>query len=87
MLLFSQFEIIFKISSHNVLYISWDNIVNLIGDVVPPSKSISRCSSQSSLTILGMQLKALPVKKTGYFSDKKEVQQSATALGYAAHVS
>ncbi|KAF3327247.1 UV radiation resistance-associated protein [Carex littledalei] len=55
------------------------------GDVVPPSKSISRGSSQSSLTILGMPLMALPVKKTGYFSDKKEVQQSATALGYAAH--
>lgn len=81
-----QFEIIFKISGRYVLYISWDNIVNLIGDV-PPSKSISRGSSQSSLTILGMPLMALPVKKTGYFSDKKEVQQSATALGYVAHVS
>ncbi|KAJ4771919.1 UV radiation resistance-associated [Rhynchospora pubera] len=55
------------------------------GDVVPPAKSISRSSSQSSLTILGWQLMAMPTKKTGYFSDKKEVQKTASVLGFAAH--
>lgn len=28
----------------------------------------------------------LPFKKTSFFTDKKEVQRSATALGYVAHV-
>jgi UV radiation resistance-associated gene protein len=62
-------------------------MANITGDVAPPSKSTSKASSQSSYTIMGLRLMALPAKKTGYFSDKKEVQQSATALGYAAHVS
>lgn len=37
------------------------------------------------LVILGLQLSKLSVKKTGYFSDKTEVQKSSTVLGYAAH--
>lgn len=41
--------------------------------------------NQGSLTILGLHLTMLPFKKTSFFTDKKEVQQSATALGYVAH--
>ncbi|KAJ4968534.1 hypothetical protein NE237_015235 [Protea cynaroides] len=37
------------------------------------------------LTILGLQLTALPLKKASFFSDKKGVQKYATALGYVAH--
>lgn len=42
--------------------------------------------SQRTLTISGLQLSMLPFKKTSFFTDKKEVQRSATALGYVAHV-
>lgn len=38
------------------------------------------------MTILGLALNVLPFKKMSFFSDKKEVQRSATALGYVAHV-
>ncbi|KAJ9555638.1 hypothetical protein OSB04_010252 [Centaurea solstitialis] len=38
-----------------------------------------------SLTISGLQLTVLPFKKLSFFTDKKEVQRSATALGYVAH--
>lgn len=41
--------------------------------------------SQRTLTISGLQLSMLPFKKTSFFTDKKEVQRSATALGYVAH--
>jgi hypothetical protein len=43
-------------------------------------------SQNRPLVILGLQLSKLSVKKTGYFSDKTEVQKSSTVLGYAAHV-
>ncbi|KAL6905704.1 hypothetical protein ACP4OV_003305 [Aristida adscensionis] len=42
-------------------------------------------SQNRPLAILGLQLSKLSVKKTGYFSDKTELQKSATVLGYAAH--
>ncbi|XP_008786772.2 UV radiation resistance-associated gene protein isoform X2 [Phoenix dactylifera] len=32
-----------------------------------------------------LQLTALPLKRMGFFSDKKEIQRSATVLGYVAH--
>lgn len=38
-----------------------------------------------SLTISGLHLTVLPFKKMSFFTDKKEVQSSATALGYVAH--
>lgn len=38
-----------------------------------------------SLSILGLQLTVHPLKKISIFTDKKEVQRSATALGYVAH--
>ncbi|MFS8000449.1 hypothetical protein Hanom_Chr12g01178441 [Helianthus anomalus] len=38
------------------------------------------------LTISGLHLTVLPFKKMSFFTDKKEVQSSATALGYVAHV-
>ncbi|KAJ3681024.1 hypothetical protein LUZ60_015513 [Juncus effusus] len=53
--------------------------------IITPSRNIPRGSPNSSLTILGLQLMALPVKKTGFTIDKKEIQNSATALGYVAH--
>ncbi|XVF84632.1 hypothetical protein PTKIN_Ptkin17bG0052900 [Pterospermum kingtungense] len=46
-----------------------------------PSKPIN----PGSLTILGLHLTMLPFTKMSFFTDKKEVQRSATALGYVAH--
>ncbi|KAM0941049.1 putative phosphatidylinositol 3-kinase [Dioscorea sansibarensis] len=42
-------------------------------------------SRKSSLTILGQQLTVFPMKKLSFFGDKKEIQRSATVLGYVAH--
>ncbi|GMY26799.1 UV radiation resistance-associated gene protein [Fagus crenata] len=56
-----------------------------------PSSSRSGSSTGSkpvnhgSLTILGLHLTMLPFKQMSFFTDKKEVQRSATALGYVAH--
>ncbi|KAA3485656.1 UV radiation resistance-associated protein-like isoform X4 [Gossypium australe] len=47
--------------------------------------SASKPVSQGSLTILGLNLTLLPFTKMSFFTDKKEVQRSATALGYVAH--
>lgn len=44
-----------------------------------------RSINQGSLTILGLHLTMLPFTKMSFFTDKKEVQRSATALGYVAH--
>ncbi|XP_054806783.1 vacuolar protein sorting 38 isoform X2 [Prosopis cineraria] len=41
--------------------------------------------NQGSLTILGLHLTMLSFKKMSFFTDKKEIQKSATALGYVAH--
>uniref|UniRef100_A0A7N1A429 UV radiation resistance-associated gene protein n=2 Tax=Kalanchoe fedtschenkoi TaxID=63787 RepID=A0A7N1A429_KALFE len=41
--------------------------------------------SQGVLTISGLQLNMLPFKQLSFFTDKKEVQRTATALGYVAH--
>ncbi|KAJ0742163.1 putative phosphatidylinositol 3-kinase [Helianthus annuus] len=41
--------------------------------------------ASGSLTISGIHLTVLPFKKMSFFTDKKEVQSSATALGYVAH--
>ncbi|KAE8076275.1 hypothetical protein FH972_014938 [Carpinus fangiana] len=49
------------------------------------SSSGSKPVNQGSLTILGLHLTLLPFKKMSFFSDKREVQRSATALGYVAH--
>nr|GMD63539.1 UV radiation resistance-associated gene protein-like isoform X3 [Ipomoea batatas]GMD66185.1 UV radiation resistance-associated gene protein-like isoform X3 [Ipomoea batatas]GMD68417.1 UV radiation resistance-associated gene protein-like isoform X3 [Ipomoea batatas] len=40
---------------------------------------------QGSLTISGLHLTVIPFTKKSFFTDKKEVQRSATALGYVAH--
>ncbi|KAL8117064.1 vacuolar protein sorting 38 isoform X2 [Apium graveolens] len=40
---------------------------------------------QGSLTISGLHLSLLPFTKMSFFTNKKEVQRSATALGYVAH--
>ncbi|XP_037492638.1 UV radiation resistance-associated gene protein isoform X2 [Jatropha curcas] len=45
----------------------------------------SKPVNQGSLTILGLHLSMLPFTKMSFFTDKKEVQKSATALGYVAH--
>ena len=42
--------------------------------------------NQGSLTILGLHLTMAPFTKISFFTDKKEVQRSASALGYVAHV-
>ncbi|GAB4844084.1 hypothetical protein Ancab_014048 [Ancistrocladus abbreviatus] len=41
--------------------------------------------SQGIMTISGLQLSMLPFTQMSFFPDKKQVQRSATALGYVAH--
>lgn len=41
--------------------------------------------NQGSLTIHGLHLNLLSFRKMSFFTDKKEIQRSATALGYVAH--
>ncbi|KAE9610449.1 putative phosphatidylinositol 3-kinase [Lupinus albus] len=41
--------------------------------------------NQGSLTIQGLHLTMLSFRKMSLFTDKKELQRSATALGYVAH--
>ncbi|XP_019464645.1 PREDICTED: UV radiation resistance associated protein-like isoform X1 [Lupinus angustifolius] len=41
--------------------------------------------NQGSLTIQGLHLTMLSFRKVSFFTDKKEFQRSATALGYVAH--
>lgn len=43
--------------------------------------------NQGALTIQGLHLTMLSFRKVSFFTDKKEIQRSATALGYVAHVS
>uniref|UniRef100_A0A1D1XP16 UV radiation resistance-associated gene protein n=1 Tax=Anthurium amnicola TaxID=1678845 RepID=A0A1D1XP16_9ARAE len=50
-----------------------------------PSSNLSKISQRSSFTIFGLHLSTPPLKKTSFFGDKKELQRSATALGYVAH--
>ncbi|XP_042517641.1 UV radiation resistance-associated gene protein [Macadamia integrifolia] len=45
----------------------------------------SKPLNSGPLTISGLQLTALPLKKPSFFTDKKEVQKYATAFGYIAH--
>lgn len=45
----------------------------------------SKPLDQGSLTISGLHLTVIPFTKMSFFTDKKEVQQSSTALGYVAH--
>ncbi|CAL8989599.1 unnamed protein product [Prunus brigantina] len=42
-------------------------------------------ANQGTLTILGLHLTMLPFKMMSFFTNKKEVQKSATALGYVGH--
>ncbi|KAF6151888.1 hypothetical protein GIB67_010462 [Kingdonia uniflora] len=50
------------------------------------SSARSEHTNSGPLAILGLQLTTFPLKKLGLFSGKKEIQRSATALGYVAHV-
>ncbi|KAF3456571.1 hypothetical protein FNV43_RR01225 [Rhamnella rubrinervis] len=45
----------------------------------------SKPANQGSLTILGLHLTLPSSTMMSFFTDKKEVQRSATALGYVAH--
>ncbi|KAG9139127.1 hypothetical protein Leryth_019101 [Lithospermum erythrorhizon] len=47
--------------------------------------SVSKPFDQDSLRIAGLHLTVIPFAKMSFFTDKKEVQRSATALGYVAH--
>ncbi|XP_022722216.1 UV radiation resistance-associated gene protein-like [Durio zibethinus] len=49
------------------------------------NSSVSKPINQVSLMILGLNLTMLPFTKMSFFTGKKEVQRSATALGYVAH--
>ncbi|KAH9649653.1 LEA 2 domain-containing protein [Citrus sinensis] len=50
------------------------------------NSAASKPVNPGSLTILGLHLTILPFTKMSLFTDKKEVQRSATAMGYIAHV-
>ncbi|KAH6768365.1 UV radiation resistance-associated protein [Perilla frutescens var. frutescens] len=45
----------------------------------------SKPVDQGKLTISGLHLTVIPFTKMSFFTDKKEVQRSSTALGYVAH--
>ncbi|KAK2975205.1 hypothetical protein RJ640_022097 [Escallonia rubra] len=49
------------------------------------NSSGSKHLDQGSLSISGLQFTMLPFTKMSFFTDKKEVQRFATALGYVAH--
>ncbi|XWS35145.1 hypothetical protein CRYUN_Cryun21dG0100900 [Craigia yunnanensis] len=49
------------------------------------NSSVPKPINQGSFTILGLHLIMLPSAKMSFFTDKKEAQRSATALGYVAH--
>ena len=42
--------------------------------------------NQGPVAISGVQLSMLPFTQMSFFTDKKQVQRSTTALGYIAHV-
>jgi len=50
-----------------------------------PVPNVTKSQHISPLTISGLQLTALPLKKMGLFSNKTEIQRSAAVLGYIAH--
>ncbi|CAO2817518.1 unnamed protein product [Amaranthus hypochondriacus] len=45
----------------------------------------NKSRNKGPLTILGLQLNMLPFTQITFFTDKKQVQKSTTALGYIAH--
>ncbi|ONK78317.1 uncharacterized protein A4U43_C02F17190 [Asparagus officinalis] len=47
--------------------------------------NMSKPEQVSPLTISGLQLTAIPLKKMSFFSNKMDIQRSATVLGYIAH--
>ncbi|XP_021717460.1 uncharacterized protein LOC110685271 [Chenopodium quinoa] len=46
----------------------------------------NKSRNQGILTISGVELNMLPFTQLTFFTDKKQVQRSTTALGYVAHV-
>ncbi|XP_073126197.1 vacuolar protein sorting 38 [Henckelia pumila] len=54
--------------------------------IKPGVSAGSKPVNQASLTISGLHLTMIPFTKMGFFTDKKEIQRSSTALGYVAHV-
>ncbi|XP_010694941.2 vacuolar protein sorting 38 isoform X1 [Beta vulgaris subsp. vulgaris] len=46
----------------------------------------NKSRNQGTLTISGVQLNMLPFTQMTFFTDKKQIQGSTTALGYVAHV-
>nr|GEV30205.1 hypothetical protein [Tanacetum cinerariifolium] len=63
--------------------LSQQTLNSIIVNWVP---SGSKTMDAGSLTISGLHLTVLPFKKICFFTDKKELQSSATALGYVAHL-
>ncbi|KAJ6290045.1 hypothetical protein OIU78_025877 [Salix suchowensis] len=59
--------------------------LNLSQAVVQGTMLVLNPVNQGSLTILGLNLTMAPFTKMSFFTDKKEVQRSASALGYVAH--
>ncbi|KAF7150504.1 hypothetical protein RHSIM_Rhsim02G0059000 [Rhododendron simsii] len=72
-------------SSYNCAVIGCNFSLSLSLSLSPGNSAGSKLVDQSSLTILGLDLTVLPFKKMSFFADKKEIQRSATALGYVAH--
>lgn len=78
--------VIMFVASVNFFVLDSGFVLNFFLFVLPGSSAGSKPVNQGSLTILGLHLTMLPFKKMSFFSDKREVQRSATALGYVAHV-
>lgn len=60
----------------------WFLLLDSVSGVPDSSKPVDH----GTLTISGLHLTMVPFTKMSFFTDKKEVQRSSTALGYVAHV-
>ncbi|KAK7318947.1 hypothetical protein RJT34_03656 [Clitoria ternatea] len=56
-----------------------------LGSLAGTSAVLKPVVNQGSLTIQGLPLNLASLRKMSFFTDKKDIQRSATALGYVAH--
>lgn len=88
-----RMRIQYMVAQVSTLYPVKASIIPRHGEKFDSSSAVNRSGnstgfkslSSGPLAISGLQLTALPLKKMSFFSDKKEIQKSATALGYIAH--
>lgn len=85
--------VLFEFTSQNAL--SLKNFEFCMNNIILISLFFSQISGipdgskpldQGTLTISGLHLNVVSFTKMSFFTDKKEVRRSSTALGYVAHV-